>query len=96
VTKWGCYQYIVIPFGLENALAVFSRVVVVVFKEFIHKFLESYLDDWTMFSFIKYHIEIFCLMFERFRKFQILLNLKKCIFCAPFCILLGHVKGNFG
>jgi hypothetical protein len=34
------------PFGLKNAPAVFSRVVVAAFKEFIHKFLEVYLDDW--------------------------------------------------
>jgi hypothetical protein len=45
-TEWGSYQYTVMPFGLKNALAVFSRVVVASFKEFIHKFLEVYLDDW--------------------------------------------------
>ena len=37
-TKWGSFQYIVIPFGLKNAPAIFSRVVVAMFKEFIHKF----------------------------------------------------------
>jgi len=44
-TKWGCFQYIVMPIGLKNALAIFSRVVVAAFKEYIHKFLEVYLDD---------------------------------------------------
>jgi hypothetical protein len=39
-TEWGCYQYTVIPFGLNNSPAVFSRVVVPPFKGFIHKFLE--------------------------------------------------------
>jgi hypothetical protein len=43
-TEWGSYQYTIIPFGLKNALAGFSRVVVANFKEFIHKFLEVYLD----------------------------------------------------
>jgi hypothetical protein len=33
VTKWGCYQYTVIPFGLKNAPTIFSRVVVAVFKD---------------------------------------------------------------
>jgi hypothetical protein len=33
------------PFGLKNAPAVFSRVVVEAFKEFIHNFLEVHLDD---------------------------------------------------
>ena len=31
-TKWGCYQYTVMPFGLKNALAIFSRIVVSSFK----------------------------------------------------------------
>jgi hypothetical protein len=37
------------PFGLKNAHAVFSRVIVASFKEFIHKFQEVYLDDWIFF-----------------------------------------------
>ena len=44
-TKWRCYQYTVMPFGLKNAPAIFSRIVVVSFKEYIHKFLEVYFDD---------------------------------------------------
>jgi hypothetical protein len=56
VTEWGSYQYIMIPFGLKNAPVVFSRVVVTNFKEFIHKFLELYIDDWIVFSLLKYHI----------------------------------------
>jgi hypothetical protein len=44
--EWGSYQYIVMPFGLNNAPAIFSRVVVETFKEFFHKFLEAYFDDW--------------------------------------------------
>jgi len=40
MTDGGCFQYTVIPFGLKNALVIFSCVVIVVFKELIHKFLE--------------------------------------------------------
>lgn len=54
-TEWGCFQYIVMPFGLKNAPAIFSRIVVVAFKEYIHKFLEVYLDDWTVFGLINHH-----------------------------------------
>lgn len=43
-TEWGCFQYIVMPFGLKYVLAIFSRIVVATFKEFIHKLLEVYID----------------------------------------------------
>ena len=31
------------------------------------------------------------MMLERCHQYQIALNLRKCIFCAPFGALLGHV-----
>jgi hypothetical protein len=43
--EWGSFQYTIIPFGLKIAPTIFSRVVVSSFKEFIHIFLEVYLDD---------------------------------------------------
>jgi hypothetical protein len=49
VTEWGSFSYMVIPFGLKNSSAMFSRIVVAAFKEFIHKFLEVYLDDSNVF-----------------------------------------------
>ena len=48
----GTFAFNVMPFGLKNASAIFLRVVVDAFKEFIHKFLEVYLDDWTVFGLV--------------------------------------------
>ena len=79
------------PFGLKNAPAVFSRIIIAAFREFIHKFLEVYMDDWTVYSMLKEHIKWLRLMFDRCRQLQISLNLKKCIFCVPFGNLLGHI-----
>jgi hypothetical protein len=89
--EWGSYQYTVIPFVLKNAPIIFSRVVIVAFKEFIHHFLEVYLDDQTVYNLLKYHVEVLRLMLERCRQCQISLNIKKCIFGTPFGILLGHI-----
>jgi hypothetical protein len=44
-TEWGYYQYTIMSFRLKNAPMIFSRVVIIAFKEFIHQFLEVYLDD---------------------------------------------------
>jgi hypothetical protein len=78
-------------FGLKNDPAIFSRVVVVAFKDCIHKFLEACLDDWTICILLKDHVEVLRLMLDRCRQCQISLNIKKCIFTTPFGILLGHV-----
>jgi hypothetical protein len=84
------------PFGLKNAPTIFSRVVVEAFKEFLHKFLEAYFDDWTVFSLLKNHIECLRLMLEKCRQCQISLNLKKCIFFSPFGVFLGHIVCKHG
>ena len=89
--KWGCFQYMIIPFGLKNVPTIFSKIVVASVKYFIHKFLEVYFDDWTIFGLTKDHIESLRMMLECCRQCQILLNLKKCIFCTPFGAMLGHV-----
>ena len=78
-------------FGLKNAPTIFSRVVVAVFKEFIHKFVEIYFDDWTVFVLLKKHVGALRLMLAKCRQHHISLNLIKCIFCVPFGILLGHI-----
>jgi hypothetical protein len=90
-TKWGSYQYIVMPFGLNNAPTMFSRVVVEAFKEFLHNFMESYFDDWTVFILLQNHIECLRPMLDKCKQCQISLNLKKCIFFSPFGVFLGHI-----
>jgi hypothetical protein len=76
-TKWGSYQYTVMLFGFKNSPAIFSRVVIETFKEFLHKFLEAYFDDWTIFSLLKNHIECIRIMLDKCRQCQIAFNLKK-------------------
>ena len=91
VTEWGCFQYTVMPFGLKNALVIISHVVVAAFKEFIHKFLEVYFDDWNVFGLVKCHVVSLRLMLDTCQRYQITLNVKKCMFCVPFGNLFGHV-----
>ena len=67
MTEWCSFQYTIIPFGLKNALAIFSRIVVAAFKEYIHKFLEVFLDDWTIFGLVKNHVESLRLMLDTCR-----------------------------
>jgi hypothetical protein len=80
-----------IPFGLKNFPTIFSRVVLAAFKDFIHTFLEVYLDDWTIFRLLKDHVKVLNLIIYRCRQCKISLNIKKCIFNAPFGSFLGNV-----
>ena len=45
VTEWGYFQYTVMPFGLKNAQAIFSRVVVAVFKYFKSKAMVTFCEE---------------------------------------------------
>lgn len=65
--EWGSFQYKFMPFRLKNALAIFSRLVVAVFKDYIHKFVEVYFDDWTVFGLLKKHVEALRLMLSKCR-----------------------------
>jgi hypothetical protein len=55
----------VMPFDLKNAPSIFSRVVVEVFKDFLHKFLEAYFDDWIIFGILQNHIECLRIMLDK-------------------------------
>jgi len=79
------------PSGLKNAPTIFSRIVIATFRDYIHKFLEVYMDDWIMYSLLKKHTSLLRVMFERCRQLQISLNLNKCIFAVPFGTMLGHI-----
>jgi hypothetical protein len=74
-TEWGSYQYTIMPFGLKSAPSIFSRVVIVAFKEFIHQFLEVYLDDWTVYNLLKDHVGVLRQILERCMQCQISLNI---------------------
>lgn len=64
VTEWGCFHYTIMSFGLKNAQTIFLCVVIAVFKEFIHKFLEVYFDDWKMFGLVKHDVASLHLMLD--------------------------------
>jgi hypothetical protein len=91
IIEWGSFAYNVMLFVLKNTPAVFSRIAIVDFREFIQKFIEFYMDDWTIYSLHKEHVSLLRLMFERCREFHISLNLRKCIFYVAHGNLLGHI-----
>jgi hypothetical protein len=64
----GLFAYNIMPFGLKNAPIVFSKFVIATFRDFIHNFLEVYMDNWTIYSLLKEHIGLLRLMFDHDRR----------------------------
>jgi hypothetical protein len=56
------------PFGLNNSPVVFSWIIIESFLEFIHKFMEVYMDDWTIYILLRDHVGLLQLMFDRFHE----------------------------
>ena len=57
ITEWGAFMYLVMPFGLCNALATFQRCMMVIFADFLHEFLAIFVDDFTVYSLEEQHIK---------------------------------------
>jgi len=48
-TECGSFSYNFMPFGLKNSPSMFSWIVIEALCDFIHKFIEVYLDDWIVY-----------------------------------------------
>jgi len=49
-TRYGHFEYVVMPFGLANAPVVFQHMMNDVFREYLNNFVACYIDDIFIFS----------------------------------------------
>jgi hypothetical protein len=49
-TRYGHYEFTVVPFGLSNAPIVFMFLMNGVFREYLNKFVIVFLDDIMIYS----------------------------------------------
>jgi hypothetical protein len=90
-------MYLRMPFGLMNVGATFQRAMDFAFRDLIQKIIEIYQDDLTVVSKDrKDHLSHLRIVFERCRKYGILLNPKKFVFGIDEGKLLGHVASQGG
>ena len=96
VTRYGLYEYTVLPLGLCNAPSTFQRLMNEVMKGYIDDFVGVYLDDILVYTDgdAKDHERDLRKVFDHLRKHKLHAKLKKCDFGKDRVKYLGHVVGS--
>ncbi|KAL2629567.1 hypothetical protein R1flu_014253 [Riccia fluitans] len=84
------------PFGLKNVPSTFQRVVTTAFEEYLNNFMQTYLDDFTVYGSKDDHLGHLRKCLEKCRKYSISLNLDKSVFGISSGELLGHIISKDG
>jgi hypothetical protein len=91
-TRYGHYEFTIVPFGLSNSLAIFMCLMNGVFKEYLDKFFIVFLDDIFIYSKSKEKHEKHLRMVLQFlRENKLNAKISKCIFCQKKIHYLGHI-----
>jgi hypothetical protein len=91
-TRYGLYEYTVISFGLTNAPTTFSRLMNLVFMEYLDKFVVVCLDDILVYSKTnEEHSEHLRLTLSKLREHCLYAKFSKCEFWLPEVTYIGHV-----
>lgn len=96
-TRYGHYEFVVLPFGLTNAPATFMCLMNNIFHQYLDKFVLIFIDDILVYSRnIKEHEEHLRLVLQTLREHQLYGKFSKCDFYKEQIQYLGHIISKEG
>ncbi|KAG9449976.1 hypothetical protein H6P81_009941 [Aristolochia fimbriata] len=88
---YGTFAYRRMPFGLCNAPTTFQRCMIAIFHDFIEKFMEIFMDDFTLYGLtFETCLKNLELVLARCEESNLVLNWEKCHFMVNEGIVLGY------
>ncbi|WVZ53447.1 hypothetical protein U9M48_004387 [Paspalum notatum var. saurae] len=91
-THEGLYEFLVMPFGLSNASALFQALMNAVLRPFLRRFVLVFFDDILIYSRTwSEHLHHLRAVFTTLRNNNLVLKRSKCSFGWPSVAYLGHV-----
>jgi hypothetical protein len=96
-TRYGHYEFTVVPFGLSNVPVVFMCLMNGVFREYLDKFVIVFLDDILIYYKLEeYHEHHLSMVLQVLREHQLYAKLRKCSFYQKQIYYLGHIISKDG
>ena len=97
LTRYGHYEFLVMPLGLTNAPAVFMALMNKVFQPYLDKFVIVFIDDIMVYSRDEEeHANHLRLVLQTLREKQLYAKFNKCEFWLDQVVFLGHIVSGKG
>jgi hypothetical protein len=96
-SKEGLFEWLVMPFGLKNALATFMRMMDDILQPFTNTFVVVYLDDFLIYNKSwEEHLQHIEQVMHTLRQNKLYANLEKCSFSMDRVHYLGYIVYQHG
>ena len=97
MSRYGHYEYTVVPYGLTNAPGVFMNLMNKLFMKYLDEFVVVFIDDILIFSKSKEeHAEHLRIVLQILRENQLYAKFNKCEFWLDQVDFLGHIVSGRG